>query len=237
MWIEILGHFPCTVRNLHHRIMSYCEKQPPKSTTGDKSENNEPKFTRNSFQGTDYMKWLLVSAVFATCECSKRAILLPPTPATLCKGGFSHVLWGSQSAHALLLEPRGGVISKHGALTALHGKTRKLGWIKVLFMGFSVFSQAGESLWFARRQWGTEGWIYVPACFWWCTLAMQQPQTIMASVCARAWECQLKIQVHVLRIVIQMFSFHYTHLSTPAGSLNQGKWGHNKVQVILAIVF
>lgn len=49
------------------------------------------------------MKWLLISAIFATCERSKRAILLPPTPATLCKGGFSHVLWGSQSTHALLL--------------------------------------------------------------------------------------------------------------------------------------
>lgn len=51
MCIEMLGHFPHNVRNLHHRIMSHCEKQPLKSTTGDKSETSEPKFTRNSFQG------------------------------------------------------------------------------------------------------------------------------------------------------------------------------------------
>lgn len=103
------------------------------------------------------MKWLLISAIFATCERSKRAILLPPTPATLCKGGFSHVLWGSQSAHALLQGAPGWgnlQIPSTDCSARQHEEARlKQGAVYGLLVGFlSLFSQAGESLLCARSR-------------------------------------------------------------------------------------
>lgn len=183
------------------------------------------------------MKWLLIAAIFATCECSKRAILLPPTPATLCKGGFSRVLWGSHSAHALLPGAPGWVISQYWALTALHGKIKRPGWSKVLFMGFSLICQAGESLLFAgsRKAMRHRG-IYVPDCIWCYTLATQQPQTITGDVYVLG-NVSWKSRYVLFGLWSECSPFHYTILSTTAGSLNQGKWGHNKVQVISAIVF
>lgn len=107
--------------------------------------------------------------------------------------------------------------------TALHSKTRKTGWNKVLLMGFLLLFQAGESLFLARsRETMWHGGIYI------CPTTFSIGQRSYSS---HRPSQQMYMGLHMLartmrkhcyirfRLWSKCSSFYYTNLSTTCGSL------------------